>query len=639
MEPGEYTRYRASSPQGRSTARIVVVALLVGVIAAVAVLAVLVLRDGPGPDEKLNAFVDAWERGDDRAAAALTDNPAAAQKALEASRKGLDGARLTADAGEITERGDSATAATTLSWNVPAIGRWRYRTRIPLTRDDEEWTVRWSPTIVHPKLDGKTRLGTQVVAQRRGPILDRDGQPLMTDRAVTDVAVETAKVTDASDTAARIGALVKLDPAKLERSIRRAPKGRFVPVITLRKSEFDAIAEQLTAVPGASVNQREAPLAPTKGFARALLGAVGPATAEQVERSKGRVKPGDEIGQWGLQARFDEQLRGRPTRRIVTRALDDGASLDTLLTRRGRDGRAVRTTLQRRVQSAAESALGARGGKAAVVAVQPSSGDILAVANRPTPSTYDRALEGLYPPGSTFKIVSTAALLRDGLSVDQTVNCPPTRNVGGRSFRNFEGGAAGAVPFRVDFAQSCNTAFVGLSRRLEPAALPQVARSFGLGEEIKLPLTAATSKVPEGADEVARAAMMIGQDKIVASPLAMAGVAATVADGRWRAPRLVRDDPKGEGEPLADQEAATLRELMRSVVTTGTGTALAAVPGEPAGKSGTAEYGGGDPPPTHAWFVAFRGDVAVAVLVEGGEAGGRVAAPIAAEFLTALGPA
>ena len=129
---------------------------------------------------------------------------------------------------------------------------------------------------------------------------------------------------------------------------------------------------------------------------------------------------------------------------------------------------------------------------------------------------------------------------------------------------------------------------------------------------------------------------MIGQAEIVASPLAMAGVAATVADGRWRAPRLVRSDPRRAGEPLRPAEATTLRELMRSVVTTGTGTALATVPGEVAGKSGTAEYGSGDPPPTHAWFIAYREDVAVAVLVEGGKSGGEVAAPIAAEFLTAL---
>jgi cell division protein FtsI/penicillin-binding protein 2 len=119
----------------------------------------------------------------------------------------------------------------------------------------------------------------------------------------------------------------------------------------------------------------------------------------------------------------------------------------------------------------------------------------------------------------------------------------------------------------------------------------------------------------------------------------MAGVAATVADGTWREPRLVADAPRRAHRPLDESERDVLRTLMRSVVTEGTGTALASVPGEVHGKSGTAEYGSGDPPPTHAWFIAYRGDVAIAVLVEDGRSGGSVAAPVAARFFEACGVA
>jgi cell division protein FtsI/penicillin-binding protein 2 len=185
------------------------------------------------------------------------------------------------------------------------------------------------------------------------------------------------------------------------------------------------------------------------------------------------------------------------------------------------------------------------------------------------------------------------------------------------------------VPFAEDFAQSCNTAFVSLASRLAPDALARAGRDFGLGRT-------PASQVPPGSDAVARAAAMIGQDRILASPLAMAGVAATVADGRWRAPRLLAGDPKRSGPALGADELATLRTLMRSVVTSGTGTALAGLPGEVAGKSGTAEFGGGNPPATHAWFIAFRGDLAIAVLVEKGRSGGAVAAPIARRFFEAL---
>jgi cell division protein FtsI/penicillin-binding protein 2 len=178
---------------------------------------------------------------------------------------------------------------------------------------------------------------------------------------------------------------------------------------------------------------------------------------------------------------------------------------------------------------------------------------------------------------------------------------------------------------------------VSLSRRLDADALQRTARDFGLGRTVRLPLPVAQSQVPPGVDAVERAAAMIGQARILSSPLQMAGVAATVADGRRRAPRLVASDPRDAGEPLSDRVGGTLRTLMRGVVTGGTGTALAGLPGEPIGKSGTAEFGSGDPPPTHAWFVAARGDIAIAVLVERGRSGGSVAAPIAERFFAALG--
>ena len=192
------------------------------------------------------------------------------------------------------------------------------------------------------------------------------------------------------------------------------------------------------------------------------------------------------------------------------------------------------------------------------------------------------------------------------------------------------------MPFAQDFAQSCNTAFVSLTERLPPDALHDAARDFGLGK----PLQARHARRPRrrcrpASDLVARAATMIGQDKILASPLAMAGVAATLADGRWHAPRLLAQDGHTTGTRLAGAERDTLRALTRDVVTQGTGTALASTPGDVHGKSGTAEYGGGDPPPTHAWFIAYRGDVALAVLVENGRSGGTVAAPIAADFFAA----
>jgi len=609
------------------------VALVAGAVLA-AVLLTSTIRE-ESPSERFEAFLTAWQRGDDQAAATLTDHPAAALSVLRASRRGLDGARLTAVFEKVREVDDGTVGTARLRWSVPRIGDFAYRVSIPLRQIEDGWTVRWQASNVHPQLTDRSRLGTVRDAPERGDILDREGRALVTERAVVDIALEVDKLDDRAAAAAAVAELVGIDAAPLARTATRAPRGRFVPVVTLRRPAFRRVEDRLRRIAGVSIAESQAALAPTKTYARALLGAVAPATAEQVRRSDA-LRSGDEVGQWGLQARYEQRLAGTSSGRVVLRALIDGHVIETLLRREGRPGRSLRTTLDAYLQGAAEEALGDLERNAALVAVQPSTGDILAAANRPGDSSYDRALLGRYAPGSTFKVISTAALMRDGLVLDETVDCPKNATVGGRSFRNFEGNAQGAVPFREDFAQSCNTAFVSLADRLSPSALSRTARDFGLGRTLRLGVQVADARVPPGKDAVGRAAAMIGQDRILVSPLTMAGVAATVVEGRWRASRLLANDPRRAGPSLPQGEADALRSLMRRVVTSGTGTALAEVPGAAIGKSGTAEYGSGDPPPTHAWFIAARDDIAIAVLVEGGRSGSEVAAPIAARFFTGV---
>jgi cell division protein FtsI/penicillin-binding protein 2 len=209
--------------------------------------------------------------------------------------------------------------------------------------------------------------------------------------------------------------------------------------------------------------------------------------------------------------------------------------------------------------------------------------------------------------------------------------------VGGRRFTNFEQERLGAVPFSVDFAHSCNAAFALLSRKLGNDDIYQAAKRFGFGSKWTLPLPAYDGQAPKSRSAVGRAAAMIGQDNVLASPLGMALVAGAVADGTSRPPLLVTDPPQPAIGPtrLPAAIVADLRELMRGVVTSGTGRA-ANLAGSPVyGKTGTAEFGGATPPSTHAWFIGFRGNLAFAVLVEGGGVGGQVAAPIAARFLHA----
>lgn len=597
---------------------------------------VLVLRSSPpGPESAAEAFAQAWSSADDQAFGAVTTDAGEAARALRASREGLDGATATVRVADVVPAGDDkATARYAVRWRVPGVGAFTYRTRARLFRDGESWRLRWRPSLIHPRLRDGQRLGTAPRAVDRGEIRDRTGQALVTDRAIVRIGIDRARTKNDAAAARRLADAVDIGTAAYAKQVRAAGPKQFVEALTVRSSEWPELEQRVKAITGAVAIDDRAWLAPTRSFARALLGGVGPATAEDVERSEGRLRAGDEVGQWGLQQRFDEQLRGTAATDIVIR--EQGVERSVLKESRARDGRPLRTTLDRDVQMAAESALGDEPRKVALVAVEPSTGDVLAVANRPVDDTFNRAMAGRYPPGSTFKVATTLALLRDGLDPATTVDCPQHATVDGRQFKNFEGGAGGSVPFATDFAQSCNTAFVSLNDRLGGSRLPEAAKDLGLGERISLALDAPSASVPAPRSPVERASASIGQDRILASPLSMAGVAATIADGRWRAPRLLHDDPRRQTANVTADEAAQLRTLMRDVVTSGTGTALAALPGEPAGKSGTAEYGSGDPPPTHAWFIGFRGDLAFAVLVEGGRAGGTVAAPIAARFLEAL---
>src|SRR5690242_16269293 len=152
-----------------------------GVLLAVGAVAVFFVPRSGG-DPARDAFVGytaAWSSGDDRAAARLTSDPSAALAQLQTSRKGLDGATVTAAVRDVSEHGDAATATLAVAWEVPRIGRWSYRTKLTAAKGEDGWVVRWRPAAIHPALDAETRLGTAVKAPARGRIEDRDGRALM----------------------------------------------------------------------------------------------------------------------------------------------------------------------------------------------------------------------------------------------------------------------------------------------------------------------------------------------------------------------------------------------------------------------------------------------------------------------------
>ena len=383
------------------------------------------------------------------------------------------------------------------------------------------------------------------------------------------------------------------------------------------------------------------------------------------------------FGRTLVEQEFNSYLLGRAPEQFAQNVTD-------LLTARSSPGGTLVLTLDRATQAAAQDALGNR--KGAVVALDPRTGAVLAMTTFPRYDPNDlsshdperirrnwdrlvkdpdgpllnRAAGGLYPPGSTFKVITSAAALENGVSLDEELPSPQVYDVPQTSadIRNFGGGTCGdgslTLPEALEI--SCNTTFAALGVRLGDRKLATEAEKFGLNKPSPYQLPAATSSIPRNQDVPSTAQSAIGQRDVRVSPLQMASVAATIANGgRRMAPYVVGEvvSDKGgvvkrfEGEDLGQaipgQVAGDLKDMMTGVVERGTGES-AQIPGlQVAGKTGTAQHAPGRAP--HAWFIGFaeQGDraIAVAVVVEeggnlGSEAtGGRVAAPVAKRVMEA----
>jgi peptidoglycan glycosyltransferase len=380
------------------------------------------------------------------------------------------------------------------------------------------------------------------------------------------------------------------------------------------------------------------------------------------------------IGATGIEQAENDILSGSSDKLFAKRLSD-------YFTGRQPQGGAVALTIDPRAQQAAYSALGGRRG--AVVALDPRTGAILALVTspsyNPTPLTthhpaqiedsfrqllhnpesplLDRAISQSYPPGSTFKVITTAAALSSGrYTPSSTIPAPNALrfNDSNRQLHNFQGetcSGGGRMTLADALRISCNTAYGALGIAVGDEALRRQAEAFGVGRSLSIPLPVAKSAVPAEQGQALTALTAIGQASDAMTPLQMAMVAAGVANhGVVMKPYLVAQERApdssviGQTQPQELSRAVTptvaseLTAMMLGVVKSGTGTA-AQLPGiDVAGKTGTAENVPGRP--THAWFICFapaqNPQIALAVIVENGGTGGTTAAPIARQVMSAV---
>lgn len=582
-------------------------------------------------------FLDALGHGDAAAAAAATTDQAAAADVIASSLKGLGNPTGTLRVRSV----HGTTAQFSASWSLAGQSEpWTYDGSLNLAKRGDSWAVAWAPSDLNPDLGAGQHLLARRVQPARADLQDSAGHALFTPTPVVYVGIEPKKVSNLTSLAATLARTLDISASDIVASVKAAPSpDAFVDVITLREPAYLKVRSIIHDLPGTVFNTGTELLAPTSRFAQPLLGHVGPATDEIAKASGGRIEPSDQTGLSGLQQVFDKQLAGTPGIDIYAADADGkpGRKLGTVS--KPNPGTPVHLTIDRDAQNAADDALKSVPQAAAIVAVQPSTGRILAVANsESTPG--DIALAGQYPPGSTSKIVTAAAALAQGaLAPDTQQTCPKSATAGGFPIHNNDGeNFPATLTLRKAFAMSCDTTFVQLALKLPSGALNQAAGQLGIGATWHLPVDSFSGSVPADPDEGELGQDSIGQGKVLQSPLGAAAMAGVVQSGRPIAPSLVVGQPAEPGPVLPAATTKALQDMMRSTITDpqGTAHALTDLPGSPvSGKTGTAQFTP-DNKGAHAWFAGYRGDLAFAVFVYGGKSSTTVGVPITHTFLAAL---
>ncbi|MFD3593557.1 penicillin-binding transpeptidase domain-containing protein [Nocardia sp. NPDC058640] len=558
-------------------------------------LAALPVACSSGPDQPqtvVESFAAALTSGDAAAAAALTDAPEQARPVLTALFDNLghnDTVELTSTDGK------SFTLEST--WKFGPDGRhvWSYSSAGTTTGADD-WKIAWQPTTVAPGLD-LGPLSYSPVPAKPARVLDASGGELMTQQVVTLVNV--------APDADLAGVASLLAPQGVTKTTLRtdlaAAQGKPITAVALREADIAPVQQALSGVRGVTLAPQPRLLTVDKTLAGPTTAGLAQVWQEQADAAAG----------WAIRAQTPTG-----TQRIA--GPDATPTTD------------IASTLDIDLQNAAEAALTPVATPATIVALRPSTGEVLAVAqNAPADAQGPIALTGLYPPGSTFKTVTvSAALQAGGVTPDTVLPCPGRATIEGRTIPNDNGFDLGMVPLHTAFARSCNTTMAELGVKLPADALTAAAQQLGLGVDYVTPgLTTVTGKVPPADNPAQRVESSIGQGTVTASPFGMALVAASLAHGSAPAPSIIRGRAGTADRPSAPVPATVtsqIETMMGETVSSGTATALRDIPGL-LGKTGTAEYL--DDTHAHGWFVGIKDDLAFAVFIaDAGSSGPAVEA-------------
>ena len=537
------------------------------------------------------------------------------------------------------------------------------------------------------------RLRIRTVEAPRGLILDRNGEVIVENRASFDLYLMSEDMPDVEEVTGRLAKILQMSPEEMGQRLSQREALPSQPLL-LRKGVDErtvmAIEEQKIDLPGVNLQVRPVRAYPAGGRAATLLGYVSEVNHAQLQSKEFQdFRPGETMGQAGIERRYDAFIRG----------IDGGEQIEvdargkvTRLVQRvePRSGFNLYLTIDKRIQRIAEESFGGKSG--ALVAMNPSTGEILAMVSKPsydpnqfsqrmTPEQWrtlvsdpkhpmqNRGLQGQYAPGSIFKLVTAlAALEKRAITPDTTFSCNGLFSLGSHVFHDWKKGGHGTLNLRQGIANSCNIYFYNTALKTGIEEIARVARELGLGatpgiglgDEAKGVIPSAEARARGGGEWYPGNTLMagIGQGMVTVTPMQLVVMVSAIANGGtiyrpWvvrRVETLDRESIEEYGPEMVRKVSidpdnlAIVRQGMQAVVSDGTG-GRARIPGlAVAGKTGTAQVvrkGGplrGDHR-DHGWFVAFASttdpQIAVVVLVEHGGFGGAVAAPIAKNVLEA----
>ncbi len=537
-----------------------------------------------------------------------------------------------------------------------------------------------------------------VLEPARGLIYDRNGVLLANNVSSFSLYVTLEDVQDREELVQKLMTLVGLDESRLrkklsERASKLIPR-KIKDRMTLR--EAAQVESHRLDLPGVMIQAESQRNFPTGLTASHVIGYVGEVSADQLEQADfADLHQGSIVGQYGVEVTYDRFLRGRAGQKLIE-ADALGHEKRTVSVEKPRAGDDLYLTIDLRLQKLAEELLGDEAG--AIVALDPKTGEVLALASRPafdpnvlsrelTPKQWDeivqhegrplnnRATQGQYPPGSVFKIAMAAAALETKTVEPSTqIRCAGGYQFGRRFYRDWKAGGHGLMNVTQALVHSCDVFFYTAGQRMGIDTIASYAKLFGLGSPTGIELPSERGGIVPSPDWKVKArgeqwlpgetiSASIGQGFVTVTPIQMASLTATVANNgvpvRPRLVRAVMDRATGRvlelpSVPLSrlslkPDTLAIIRSALAGVVTEGTATRAKSSLVTIAGKTGTAQIAALRPGPEkdipkkfrdHAWFVSYAPveapRIAVVILVEHMGHGGSAAAPLAKQMIEAF---